>query len=204
MSDLNQPPMSPPDWGRWLVQTPHALAPVGDPTRWGATEVTQFVDTGGAFSIIATPQIIQIATKDFYSRQWSIVGTLQMDSGVWAAPGDYPFPVAAISVNVFLEIVAGVGQAQITQRIMLACSGDPIRGLCNQQCAANGGPYGEIFGLHAPGAPFSAQTSRPFAAVGAIAGNNISIRAVYEFTANEYSPATLSLLVSPIAAGTQL
>lgn len=105
---------------------------------------------------------------------------------------------------VTLEIISGVGQVQVIQQILLMSSGTGM-GLCMQQTALNGGPYapsdnGLFF--------FDQFQARPFAAIGAIVANAISVRGVYfvggpppgAFTA----PAILSILASPLAAGTQL
>jgi hypothetical protein len=211
---VNDPKMSRPDWDRYLVTADTDrgrtdLLPVGDPTRWGATVLTEFVDQGGgagSFGELYTPQILNLGPVDRYSRGWSLTGTVQMDTSVWdIVGGTYPDPTLAgfISINVLLEIVSGVGQARMTQLILLAASGNPTLGLCNQQAAVNNGPYGQL-ALPSPDNAFGAQLSRPFAAIGAIVGNHVSVRGLYQYAANEYHVATLTVIATPIAAGSGL
>jgi hypothetical protein len=183
-----------------------SMLPVGDPTRWGATVTTAFreVDPFATYQQLYSEQILQLTALDRYSRGWSLTGVLSLPPSVWDnAAGTYPDPSGAglISINVLLEIVSGVGQSRLTQHILLAASGNPTLGLCNQQAAVNGGPYGQV-DLPTDGAPFTNQRWRPFAAVGALVANNVSIRAVYEFVSNEYSPSTIVLLACPISAAT--
>lgn len=199
--------MPPPDWARYPGMLAPALAPVGDPTRWGATGRVDFrMDQFSLFS----EQVIIAAAKDPYPRPWSLIGELSLPSGAWEVPSGYPDPpdppAGPGGINVLLELVLGVGQIQLTQRILLMSGNDPAMGLCNQQAAVNGGPYGQL-PRRMPEFPFASYLSRPFAAIGSIVANTVSVRVVVEQNLTvppEYTPVFCSLILGPIAAGTQL
>ena len=184
----------PPDWDRYVMpqqQPGPALPPVGDPTRWGAQLDTLIPATG----LQQSSQILAASTNDAYSRSWSLIGTLSLHPDLWAA---------GARIIVSLEITQGVGQTHITQRL---CLFDPsvAAGLCYTQYVPNGGPYESI-----PSAsPTTGATllTRSFAAVGALVGQSINIRARYVVAA--VFPAlpeisNLALLLTPYAAGEKL
>ena len=189
-----------PDWGRFGIKPPSANHPVGDPTRWGVQNVTRIVQGVECFSNTITA----ITTRDAYARSWSIIGNLSLPSGVFQSQ----FSLAT------LECVMGVGQATTTHQIVLLFgnTGAPVGslvgrgGLCPTQHVINGGPYlsqqepttSEIPG----GSPTNDVLS--FAAIGALVGQSIAIRAHYLF--NDPNPnlpggARLALMVTPYAAG---
>lgn len=163
---------------------------VGDPTRWGAEIQTIIPATG----LQVTQQVLAAATRDAYSRSWSMLGTLSLPPDLWNA---------ASGITVSLEAVMGVGQAQIAQRISLF---DPTQngGLCYAQYLPNGGPYESIPSHSSDGAVI---LSRSFAAIGALIGQSINIRARYSVAA--IFPAlpavsTLTIIVAPYAPGSKL
>lgn len=179
--------MPPPDWERYAVQSRSGAAPVGDPRRWGAT-IT--VAVPAVFTETVTEQFLRVQTVDGYSRSWSLIGTLQLPSTVWAA---------AATLGSLLEVTQGVGQASIVQTITLAIGGTANSGLCNTQNISNGGPYFPTFS-----GPGNTLETRPFAAIGALVGSSISIRARFvgfaPFTGLPCQPV-LSAILCPYAAG---
>ena len=222
--DPNNPPgIHDPDWARFGISNPNQLqSPTGDPIRWSGTMVTALDQVPLApppfadLFTITTPQIIQVQPRDAYPRNWSIVGKLSWLSAIWQAAADYP-PPASFSCNAFLQIITGMGQVQLVQTILLAAGGvgiprypgSPLLGLCNQQLAASGteapaGPYDQD--LSYPGGAATQTWGRSFAAIGAIVGNSISVRALYRPGVNfagTYPGATakLDLMLTPYAAG---
>lgn len=198
---MNEPEGShAPDWGRFGIKAPTAYLPVGDPTRWGVQNFTRIQQSVEVFSNTITA----ISTRDGYSRSWSIIGNLSLPSGVFQSQ----FSVAT------LECVMGVGQAQTTHQLCLlfgntgAPAGSLVGrgGLCPQQHVINGGPYlnqQEPTTSETPGgSPTNDVLS--FAAIGALVGQSIAIRAHYLF--NDPNPnlpalARVALMVTPYAAG---
>jgi hypothetical protein len=186
--------LPPPDWDRTLVNTAGAGKPVGDPTQWGAQALTL---VPAAFTDVFSEQFIQAATRDTYARSWAIIGTLTLHSDTWGDPAG-PYPVA-FPILVTLNVVMGVGQLQIEHNIVLtAGDGNPTVGLCTTQSALFGGPYNPVF------PPGNAQT-RPFAAIGALVGHTIQVRARYQvgFPVPPGLPfeARIQALLTPFAAG---
>ena len=176
-----------PDWERYGIRPPNAFQKVGDPTRWGV----QLDTTIPAAGLQNSTQILQAQTRDAYSRSWSLIGTLALHPDLWGA---------AAGVEVSLEVVMGVGQAQISQRIALFYGTGFPGALCEGQYLPNGGPYQAI--------PLTIGSttvlSRPFAAIGAIVGQAINIRARYNiagvFPALP-APSNLAIMLTPYAAG---
>ncbi len=183
-----------PDWDRVLVDAGKKIVPLGDPTRWGAAVPTFLPATLGANQF--SEQIIMAQTRDAYSRSWAVVGALTLPQATWNVAG--VFPAGPYPIVVALEIVMGVGQAQVTHDIILTCGLNAAVGLCNTQNAINGGPYMSTFG-----GPPNFDESRPFAAIGSLIGNSISIRARYIGGTNVGLPATslCTVLVTPFAPG---
>lgn len=188
-----------PDWERYRVTRDGELAPVGDPTRWGAQVVTALDDSMS--QPINTPQIIQLATRDGYARAWSVLGTLGLPLLTWNTS----------DVFVQLEITMGVGQVQITHTIVLVHgalgpaglpAGVPAvgkGGLCLDQWIFYGGPYNGA--LDPP-----SNQARAFAIVGGLVGQSIAIRASYQLNSVPPTPglpgsSRLALIVTPYAAG---
>lgn len=186
--------MPDPDWARYVMPQqqpgPH-LPPVGDPTRWGA-QLDTIIPAAGLQS---STQILSAVTRDGYSRSWSLVGTLSLHPDLW---------VAAAGIIVDLDIAMGVGQAVISQRIALFYAGQ-ASSLCNAQYLPNGGPYEAI----PTTSPTTGTTllARSFAAIGALVGQSINIRARYTVAA--VFPAlpessNITLMIAPYAAGDKL
>lgn len=207
--------MHPPDWDRAIVRRDGIAAPAGNPIRWGGVVTTALNQAVApdVFGVISypTPPFVNAAAADGYARGWSIIGTLRMPLATlytaYSGPntplaGAYPFP-APNTINVVLEVIVGVGQLSFTQRILLMAAGEPTLGLCNQQAALNAGPYAETF--FSPDATVgNAFILRSFAAIGAVVGNSIAIRGVYELGgagAMSAQPSILTVGVAPAAAG---
>jgi hypothetical protein len=157
----------PVDWDRFKVAPPGKVGPLGDPTRWGSQALTPLDPAGNN---IFTEQIVFAQCRDGYSRSWSLIGQLTLPQATWNAPG--VFPAGPFPLIVSLVITMGVGQAAIQHQIILSCGNNAAVGLCNTQNAINGGPYLSTF-------PDSILESRPFAAIGALIGNAINVRARY-------------------------
>lgn len=181
-----------PDWDRYLVDAGKKGLPVGDPTRWGSQAFTR-IDT----SVPDQPstQVLQASTLDSYSRSWALLGTLTLPPDLWNA---------AAFVEVTLEIIMGVGQAQVTHRIVLF-SAAPAGGLCYTQYIVNGGPYKSVPVAAVGGNPtYTTDQSRAFAAIGALIGQSINIRAIYQIgavTAQLPTTSVLNVILTPFAAG---
>lgn len=177
-----------PDWQRFGIKPPGAAMPVGDPTRWGAQVVTALADTGVQFT--NTAQLLQIATRDGYSRSWSAIGTLSMPPASWLG-NDW---------SCDLLITLGVGQVQITQAISLyaGLSPSPAGGLCVTQHVLNGGPYDSLV--------VAGLETRSFAIIAGLVGQSFAVRARY--VASAFPPTSgwptssnLSMIITPYAAG---
>lgn len=196
----HEPKMGDPDWGRYAVTANQSMLPVGDPTRWGArvdTLIPLPVAVGGEQQ---TAQILQMATRDQYSRSWALLGNLTMPMITWQTP--------TCEVTCTLAITMGVGQIQIDQYVLLAnFSGQT--GLCFQQDVSNGGPYvATRFNPTRSGdsAGFLYDEARSFAIIGGLVGQSINIRAIYRsniaaFVRGIPTTARLELIVTPFAAG---
>lgn len=197
MDDHQNEGMHAPDWGRYKVTGPGHPAPVGDPTVWGKQI---FVPLSDAAPIVNTQQILQIATRDGYSRSWSLFGTLSLPTITW--------DTAKFIVE--LQISMGVGQIQINHAILLLFpAGQALGGasalaggLCLTQNWFFGGPYNTIPEDGGAGTV----ESRAFAIVGGLVGQSISVRARYINQTTAPTPglptsSRLGLIVAPYAAG---
>jgi hypothetical protein len=185
-----EPEMHDPDWNRYLVRG-QAAAHVGDPTRWGAQVETLIPATGE----VTSTQVLAASTRDAYSRSWALLGTLELPAELWNAA------IAGVGVSVSLDVSVGVGQTLLTQRLSLFEASGPLAtgGLCETQYlprTAGQGPYLAINTANG--------LTRSFAAIGALVGQSINIRARYSIAAVFASlPARslLSVIVCPFAAG---
>lgn len=201
MDDL--PEGNKPDWDRYLVKSDGNVAPVGDPTRWGAMVNTPLVAPAVGTSESQSPQILAIATRDPYARNWAVLGNLTLPRITWRTPAGVGTAFCR------LELVMGVGQIQMTQAIVLADCAAQV-GLCYQQFIDNGGPYDDINVIPTTsGDPAGAlyDETRSFAIIGGLVGQSINIRAQY-VVSNPNPPsrglpctARLELIVTPFAAG---
>lgn len=184
--------IQPPDWDRFGIKPPNEGMAVGDATRWGAQDVTLLPNLN---CNIDSPQIVQVGTRDRYARAWTILGTLAVSTTVWNTAG----------FLIWLDVVMGVGQAQLNHRIVLL-SPDPATGLpafgglCLTQYWKNGGPY-----YANPEGLAVASQARAFAVVGGLVGQSMSVR--MHFQATDATPigatanAITTLIVTPYAAG---
>jgi hypothetical protein len=193
------PTMPEPDWARYVMpsQTPNAnMPPVGDPTRWGASLDTNLPIAGIDFS---TAQVLQVQTKDAYSRSWSLFGTLSLPQVLW---------LLGTGAYVAIDVAQGVGQTVINQRIPLfagaVAAGSTFASLCEAQWINNGGVYDQIT---LPPQNGLTMIGRSFACVGALVGQSISVSVHYSIAvAWAANPAisSLGLVVAPYAAGDKL
>lgn len=177
-----------PDWDRFRVAQPGRLVPSGDPTKWGAQ---QLVVLTGAPALVLSDTMLAVSTRDAYSRSWALLGSLSMPAAFW---------LAGSNVIVKLIVTMGVGQAQITQEIVLFYGGAALGGLCYTQNFSQGGPY-DFTILEPGGTQFQ---SYPFAAIGALIGQSISLRASYLAAGGGLGlprTVTLSVIMTPFAAG---
>lgn len=192
--------MHAPDWERYKVAAAGGVHAVGDPTRWGVQAFTRVIGNQDTFS----NTIASISTRDNYARPWSILGTLTLPRDVFGLQQSM----------IALECTMGVGQVQILQNIVLlfGFDGPPPsssvvgrKGLCATQSVFNGGPYWESLeptkSESIPNGP--PDICLPFAAVGALVGQSISIRVRYAVGPAAPLPTTsrLALIVTPYAAG---
>lgn len=180
-----------PEWDRYLVARDGKALPVGDPTRWGAQVYTRITGVG---TDQPSTQVLQMASNDQYSRSWAVLGTLSLPPDIWLA--------GAVSIS--LEVSMGVGQAVVTHRISLF-EGTPIGGLCHWQYFPQGGPYLAVPTPSLSENPAVAfDLTRGFAAIGALVGQSINIRARYVINSASLQLPARSLLVlavTPFAAG---
>jgi len=188
--------MSDPDWGRYGARPPNAFEKVGDPTRWGGRD--QVVVANNALEE-STAQIIQIATRDPYARNWSLLGVLSAPATFFAEPQS----------SAVLLVTMGVGQVQIVHKIQIwAGVGLAAGSLCFDQDAANGGVFfnGDTYLLpNVAGTPITYQ-DMCFAIVGGLVGQTVSARARYVLAGAGPMPdfpalVFLTLIVNPYAAG---
>jgi hypothetical protein len=200
----DEPKFGDPDWGRYIMKG-QGGAPVGDPTRWGVELRTPLADPPAGLQNIITPTILALGTRDGYARSWSVIGSLTLPTSTWDAT------VNGQGIGVQLEFTMGVGQSQITQAILLLQQPYtpslpyppvPPTGLCITQHYTFGGPYISTFGV-ASGT--SVEESRPFAIIGGLVGQSISVRAKYGgyFPPTAGYPCTgkIAMLATPYAAG---
>ena len=185
--------MGDPDWDRYLVDAGKKGLPVGDPTRWGSQVLTR-IDLN-LTADQQSQQVLQVSTIDSYSRSWALLGSLTLPPDLWNA---------ASAVEVSLDCTMGVGQAQVTQRLVLF-SAVPAGGLCYNQYLPNGGPYKGIPVAAVGGnTTYTTDQSRAFAAIGALVGQSINVRVNYSIGfATTQLPTTsiLNVIVAPYAAG---
>lgn len=205
------PSMPDPDWGSVLVNPAQKAKAVGDPTLWGNT-VTTLIDSdpvlGNTPRVIYGDQIILAQASDQYSRSWSLSGVLAVKGLGWrlqagTAPAD-AMDVTFEGMNAFLSIVQGVGKIQVEQQIVLACNGAPSNiGLCWNQCSINGGPY--VPGYTPTPNDANSFIVLPFAIIGGLIGNTITVRGLFVRGANAVGGAVpsafLSCMITPYAPG---
>lgn len=206
-----EPHMVDPDWGNVLIHPDQKKMPVGDPTLWGNTVTTLIDDDpvlGNTPRVIYGDQIIQAQANDQYSRSWSLSGVLAVKGLGWrfqagAAPADAIDPPAE-GLNVFLSVIQGVGKIQIEQQINLACNGFSTNiGLCWNQSSIAGGPY--VPGYTPTPNDANSYIVLPFALIGALIGNTISVRGLFLRGGNAVGGAVpsafLTCMITPYAPG---
>jgi len=215
------PVMPDPDWGNILIHPDQKKNPAGDPTLWGNTITTVIDDDpveGSNPRVIYGDQIVLVQAADQYARSWSLAGNISVPFNAWTVdpsptpPGFYGNLDAAPPLRVWLQITQGIEKVTLSQQILLMSGGvDETTGagnygLCNTQWSAVGGPYGELLSDNAPVIGPTTQLVRSFAAIGALIGNTLSIRAVYTRGGVIGQPldvpnASVSLIVTPYAPG---
>ena len=176
--------MPPPDWLRTMVHPDQKKKAVGDPTLWG-NSVRVPIDEAGPYDgtsniLYTSPQIILAQAADHYTRSWSITGTVTAPTDAWEDPALWAPPDILIPpegggprLSVYLAVLQGTEKITIEHMICLVYGGDTgNRGLCNNQSSKHGGPY-----LPSVSSDFLEQT-RPFAAIGALIGNTVTVRAL--------------------------
>ena len=206
------PDMPNPDWGGVIVQPNQKRMPAGDPTLWGGA-VTTLIDNDPVLG--STPrafygsQIILAQAADRYARSWSLSGAVTLPTGWWESdtavqPIIAPIPaiMGVTALYVLLSIVQGTEKITVEHQILLAAGGRNTNiGLCNNQNCSNGGPYMPTYVDPTDSAGSTA--TYPFAAIGALVGNTVTVRAFFcRGAAGATIPqATVSCLLTPYAPG---
>lgn len=192
--------MPPPDFSRVRIDAAQKQMPAGDPTLWAGQVVTPVGDTPGVFN---GNQIILAQAADRYARSWSLSGTVTCPSHAWTAPGaatapNFPDPAGSTTrLEVWISVLQGI-EMLVVEHLILLTAGTPY-GLCQQQHTSQNGPYGSTFTSPLPEA---GQESRGFAAIGALIGNTISVRAIYARGAGGLiSSAAVACILTPYAPG---
>lgn len=184
-----------PDWGRFGIKPPNTYEKVGDPTRWGGRDQTVLANNA---LVESSAQIVQVASRDLYSRTWSMLGVLTMPQTAF----DEPQVVAELLVTM------GVGQVQIVHKIPL-WYGTGIGGasLCFDQDAANGGVYsnGDHYLMPNVAGTQITYSDKCFCIVGGLLGQTVSARVRYLIAGGAMpdlpAPCFLTLIVNPFSAG---
>jgi hypothetical protein len=201
--------MPDPDWVRVMVHPDQKKKAVGDPTLWGNV-VRVLIDDDPVLppnGVYTSPQIVLAQASDHYTRSWSLTGAVTAPNDVWNDPNPFPPPASLVQpagprLSVYLAISQGSEKVTIEQVITLLFGGDVNNvGLCNNQSSAHGGPY-----LPGNTADLTQQT-RPFAAIGALIGNTVNVRAllVRSLASGGIVPnVTISAMITPYAPGAGL
>ena len=220
----NRDNMPPHDWGRIQIHPNQKKMPVGDPTLWANTITTQ-IDTdpilGSNPRVIFGEQIILAQAADRYSRSWSLIGNVSLPlNGATVDPNPSP-PASsdqAVAVGapleVWLRVTQGIEKITIVQDILLLSGVADIAvvpptgnyGLCNNQWAGTGGPYGNLFNVRPVVFTPNTRITFAFACIGAFVGNTLSAQAIYVRNGVIGQPldvpdATVALLITPYAPG---
>lgn len=185
-----------PDWGRFGIAPPNTFQKVGDPTRWGGRDTSILQNNS---LVESSAQIVQVATRDQYSRTWSMLGVLSMPQTAFDEA-----QVAAV-----LLMTMGVGQVQLVHKIPLWYgSGTAASSLCYDQDVANGGVYFNGDHYLAPNVAGAAITysDKCFAITGGLLGQTLSARVQYLLAGagpmpDLPAPVYLTLIVNPFSAG---
>lgn len=171
-----EPDMGDPDWDRYIMHG-RGGQPVGNPTTWGGRASTMLEYTSGPLRSFASAEFAAAQTADGYSRSWAIVGNLMMPAAL----------IGSDNAIALLQCTMGVGQVTIQHNITLM--GGAKGGLCNSQHFENAGPY------------WNNDEGRAFAAIGSLIGRSISIRMLYLVAVPIAAMATVSVIMTPFAAG---
>jgi hypothetical protein len=199
--------MNDPDWARVLVSA-GPTRPVGDPTRWGTSTLTVLTAPPALGDLVSvSSQVIQAATRDGYSRCWALNGTLSLPQITWDLVA-----TTKLAYQITLEVQMGVGQAQVRHDICLFQNGTATgSGLCWTQEISQGGPYLRYETPSLSLVPVAGEPDQTyaFAAIGALVGSTINIRANYFLGNADVLPvpgvfptqSRLNLVLTPFAAG---
>lgn len=105
-----------PDWDRVLVESRamgEGKTTLGDATRWGSQGSLTLPLAVGVY---ASDQLIWVQNEDQYSRNWQIIGNVELNANEW----DNIIPLAGDPLIVLsLEVTMGVGQITVLQRFNL-------------------------------------------------------------------------------------
>lgn len=181
----------PPDWGRYASavrsraqdSTGQSHTPLGDPTKWGGTDLAELFDPApDPTRTFAGQQFLRVQALDTYSRSWALVGTLQVVQAMWAVP--------AADWTATLEVTQGVGQATIVQQLDLRLLTTIGLAVYRPQIIPVGAGNLEV---------------RSFAAIGALIGQQLAMRIIHTVIAGSViKDTTTTVLVTPFAAGSGL
>ena len=103
------------DWDRYRVdsraqqQTGANYTRLGDPTNWGRER--SFTLVKGATGFDKSGAMVRAQCTDGYARAWYLTGTLEVSDVL------YNSEPPTVQWNVQLEIIQGVGQAIVSQRL---------------------------------------------------------------------------------------
>src|SRR5262245_18174825 len=205
---MQEPPdIGDPDWGRFGIKPPDAFLKVGDPTRWGTTILQPVPFTSVGPHRLVTEQSIQIACRDGYARNWSIVGTVGANSNLWSfTDGLGVVGAGPLTWSCYISVRMGVAMNTIVHNINLRATIDADAPFYIDSPTAI---------AEAPPIPPSAvnrqYTSRvrPFVVPGSVCANQISVQIV---NIVEYALPPLpdgdavqvAIQLAPIAAATGL
>ena len=185
--------MSPPDWDRVRVTSDQKPGPpLGTPLRWGASVAMPVSSDAGIF-FQESPQIIQVDCADPYPRAWTVLGSIQADSDLWA----YGQGAFINSYQPMLEVTMGVGQARVVHNFNLRAIIDADAPFYFQ---GQGGA--SFFGS-------GRQLSKPFLIPGAVVGQSISMRVAHLLqnlapVVPAFNPAIMSVILTPFQPGSGL
>lgn len=200
MSEEERFKIADPHWERTLRPGPAPLVKLGDPTRWGASELTILPQVGAALTFSSGRQIVYAKTSDPYSRPWAVAGNFAITRANYITVGPAS-PLAPYPYNItpLLEVTMGVGQAQFTQLY-------DVRALVQISVGNYETAPGNPTGVYRVGD--SGQRNQiPFWLSG-IVGTSVSIRAIYaikDATLILNDPdVTMTLALNPYNAGSGL
>lgn len=169
------------DWGAYQVdsratkQTGAGYTRLGDATNWGRERSFTLASGGGDKSAMVRAQC-----TDGYARAWYLTGTLEISDVLFASTPP------AVVWDAQLEIIQGVGQAIVTQRLNL-------RRL-----------IGIATSVYDPTPTGSGRKSYPWVVSGGIFAQAVSVQTIVGYGGPEDPPNEtfrIAMALGPIAAG---